>query len=81
MSECINLSVGYYDQHSKNERQDLPFLEKLVDACVAMDWAALPAERDPTADPVYEDDDWGVRYYNKANRTSSPSWRNDAYEI
>lgn len=82
VSECINLSVGYYDQHSKNERQDLPFLEKLVDACIAMDWSALPAERDPTILPTYDYDDvWGLKYYNKANWTSSPSARNDAFEI
>lgn len=56
--ECINLSVGYYDQHTKNERQDLSFLELLVDACIAMDWAALPAERDPKKVEFDYDDKW-----------------------
>ena len=47
--ECVNLSVGYYNQHSKDEHQDLNFLEALVDACIAMDWEALPIGRDPDA--------------------------------
>ena len=48
--ECINLSVGYYNQHSKQESQDITFLEDLIDACIAMDWEALPVERDPKQD-------------------------------
>lgn len=46
--ECTNISVGYLDQHSKTERQDLDFLEKLAEACCKVDWASLPVERDPT---------------------------------
>ena len=49
VSECVNLSVGYYSQHSKDEHQDLNFLEALVDACITMDWEALPVARDPDA--------------------------------
>ena len=45
--ECINLSVGYFDQHTKQESQDCVFLEKLVEACIALDWENLPACRDP----------------------------------
>lgn len=55
--ECINMSVGYYNQHTKNEAQDVPFLESLVDACITLDWEALPVERDPTV-VEWEDDDW-----------------------
>lgn len=81
--ECINLSVGYYNQHSKNESQDIGFLEQLVDACIAMDWEALPIERDPTKKvyDAYGDDDWwyGGRYGNylqkhrQALTTTTPS--------
>lgn len=46
--ECTNLSVGYYDQHSKNEVLNYTFLEQMVDACIAMEWTSLPAVRDPT---------------------------------
>jgi hypothetical protein len=41
--ECVNLSVGYYSQHTKDECQDLGFLSKLVHACCIMDWESLPS--------------------------------------
>jgi len=47
LPECTNISVGCFDQHSKNERQDLDFLEKISEACCKVDWASLPVERDP----------------------------------
>jgi hypothetical protein len=64
VSECINLSVGYFDQHTKNESLDVVFLEKLVDACINMDWESLPTKRDPevyrfTVDYNYGGTDWG----------------------
>lgn len=62
--ECINLSVGYYNQHTKNEAQDVPFLERLVDACITMDWETLPVERDPT-DARCEYDYWN--WYSREN--------------
>jgi hypothetical protein len=65
------MSVGYYNQHTKQESQDLAFLEKLVDACVALDWESLPVERDPTVSE-WEDEDWdwykgGKPYGKKTN--------------
>jgi len=47
ISECTNISVGYFDQHNNKERQDIDFLIKLADACCKIDWASLPAERNP----------------------------------
>ena len=64
--ECINMSVGYYNQHTKNESQDVPFLESLVNACIALDWDALPVERDPSV-TEWEDDDWDW-YKPKGNK-------------
>ena len=45
--ECTNISVGYFDEHRKTERQDIVFLEKLSNACLMVDWESLPVERDP----------------------------------
>jgi hypothetical protein len=45
--ECTNLSVGYFAQHTKNEIQDIKFLEELAKACVKVNWSDLPIERDP----------------------------------
>lgn len=46
--ECSNLSVGYHDQHTKLESQDLTFAETLLERLVEADWSALRVERDPT---------------------------------
>lgn len=57
VSECINMSVGYYNQHTKQESQDIEFLEQLVDACIDLDWESLPVERDPVT-VEWDDPDW-----------------------
>ncbi len=46
--ECTNISVGYYNEHTFSERQDLDHLEKLSKACCEIDWSTLPVERDPS---------------------------------
>lgn len=50
--ECINLSVGYYSQHTKDEVQDVWFAERMVQACCDMDWESLPTVRDPVPDII-----------------------------
>lgn len=54
--ECTNISVGYYDQHTKKETQDLEFAEKLLAALIRADWSQLVIDRDP-AEVEYSD--WG----------------------
>ena len=46
--ECTNLSVGYQNEHTFKETQDIEHLEKLVDACIKIDWEKLPVKRDPS---------------------------------
>lgn len=55
--ECINLSCGYYNQHTKQESLDTVFLEHLIDAVVLIDWESLAVERDPSK--IELEDDWG----------------------
>jgi len=47
ISECTNLSVGYYNEHSKHEYQDLNEADELLTALLAVDWDTLVASRDP----------------------------------
>ena len=47
ISECSNISVGYFKQHTVKESQDVAFVEKLTDALEKVDWETLPAHRDP----------------------------------
>lgn len=53
ISECTNLSVGYFNQHTANETQDLQFAEDLCDALCRIDWTELNSYRDPKETTVY----------------------------
>jgi hypothetical protein len=46
--ECTNISVGYVDEHTFKETQDIEHLEKLVEACIKIKWEELPTKRDPS---------------------------------
>jgi len=59
--ECINLSCGYYNQHTKQEKLDVKFVEDLLDSLINIDWDSLVVERDPTMqvyDSYGDDDGW-----------------------
>lgn len=45
VSECTNISVGYFDQHTKKESQDLVFLEYFIQALLEADWSKLVFKR------------------------------------
>ncbi len=47
ISECTNISVGYYYEHTTKEFQDLTHLSNLADVCITFDWENLPSLRDP----------------------------------
>lgn len=47
--ECTNLSVGYYQQHSMSEWQDLDFLVKMAKGIHKINWSKLVIARDPLA--------------------------------
>lgn len=64
IGECTNLSVGYFDQHRKNERQHWPFMVWLLERMCALDVSKLISERTPgEADP----NDWS---FNKGQAGS-----------
>jgi hypothetical protein len=43
--ECTNLSVGYFDEHSLSEKQDIEFLELLSKVLLKVNWEILPIVR------------------------------------
>ncbi len=45
--ECTNISVGYYDEHTYRERQDIDHLYKICKSIERVDWESLPVNRDP----------------------------------
>lgn len=45
ISECTNISVGYYFQHTQKEYQSMSHLIKLGNALCKVDWENLPVKR------------------------------------
>lgn len=73
ISECTNISVGYYSEHTKTERQDIKHLEQLCKAVVRVDWESLSTKRDPKKT---EYKSYGVKTYT--SKYSSSSYQNDS---
>lgn len=82
--ECTNISVGYFNQHSRYETQDLGFAYKLAKTLINIDWAKLPIARDPFA---WEDDYYTFGYgYNNHRRTGGGNFKSytsddDGYDV
>lgn len=58
--ECTNISVGYYNEHTYSERQDIEHLTQLAEVCLKVDWKSLPFNRDITkTEWSYGDGGWG----------------------
>lgn len=81
VSECTNLSVGYFRQHSTEEHFDLVwFHEMLLPALLATDWESLVTARDKTAkEPEYNNnygygDDWYKNWNKGYNSGKSNSY-------
>lgn len=82
ISECTNLSVGYYDQHTQDECQDLTFASHLVNTLIGINFSQLPAERDHTAEPDLGNWDWAnYRDFPSTPRRTRTSSGNDFAHI
>lgn len=60
--ECTNISVGYKNEHTSIESQDIKHLNKLCKASVLVDWENLPTKRDPK---VIEHISWNSSVKNR----------------
>jgi hypothetical protein len=45
IGECTNVSVGYFNEHTHDELQNITYLERLAQACVAANWDKLEVKR------------------------------------
>jgi hypothetical protein len=45
IAECTNISVGYFNEHTTSERQNISYLERLAKACLKVNWEDLPTIR------------------------------------
>jgi hypothetical protein len=63
--ECTNISVGYYNEHTTSEKQDISHLEKLANAVCEIDWETLPILRSDLGESYFDfDDDDDVSDFN-----------------
>jgi hypothetical protein len=68
--ECTNVSVGYDQQHTAHETQDLAFVAKLRDRMCKIDLSRLVVEREPalpdygrwSGGDEWSTDDWGCAW-------------------
>lgn len=45
--ECTNISIGYFNEHSTEEFQNITYLENFCEAVLKVKWEELPVERNP----------------------------------
>lgn len=74
--ECTNISVGYYNEHSTSEKQDIAHLIDLSVACLSVDWESLPVVRDPK---IVERKSYGTYSWSKTKSTDNAHSRDYAY--
>lgn len=55
IKECTNISVGYFNEHSVHEVQNLTFLKELIDTVLDIDWESLPSCRELRSGPSKEE--------------------------
>lgn len=77
ISECTNISVGYFHEHTGQEVQNIKFLKILCDAVVKVDWQNLPTFRDPFEidyEQYMEDEEEEFGFQYDGPRTFSPKY-------
>ena len=58
VQECTNISVGYYNEHTFKECQNIDYLQILCNAVVEIDWETLPIARDIHEEIDFDEDDY-----------------------
>ena len=61
--ECTNISVGYYDEHSHHEQQDIEHLIELCNTVTKVNWEELPIKRNTKDNDYDEYEDLEDSYY------------------
>ena len=78
--ECTNLSVGYFNEHSVNEVQNITYLEELAAALLLVDWEKLPSVRKPEIEETYRHSGFSSRRKPKKRRKSGSSFTDKELE-
>tara|TARA_B110000503_G_scaffold137421_1_gene221584 strand:- start:1070 stop:2011 length:942 start_codon:yes stop_codon:yes gene_type:complete len=66
ISECTNISVGYYGQHGVNETQDLDYADLLSERLLNADWNTIIIARDTSLiEDLYHEEKYAYKPYDK----------------
>lgn len=74
--ECTNISVGYYNEHTKIETQNIDFLRKLCESVCEIDWESLPVVRDHTSDWEYD-----YSFFDEKPEKNKLTWSSNIYSF
>lgn len=75
IAECTNCSIGYANEHHKEEDLDVDHLLRLRDALVKIDWTTMPVKREPGEDDYKYDYSWlNYRNFNKGFTSDTPAF-------
>lgn len=72
VSECLNIGCFYCDQHGPSEFVDIQGVNRLLKACLSIDWDALPTVRDPKVREPRSYAKWYTDTWPPATKTTSP---------
>lgn len=75
VAECTNVSVGYYNQHTKQESQCLTHALALRAKMLQFDESVLVCERTPVDDSYDIFPDWRGSYYGGRSYGADNSWQ------
>jgi len=70
--ECTNISVGYYNEHTTSEIQDIEHLSKLCKSVCLIDWNSITIKRNiddidcnfDDEDPDFADEEFSEEFYS-----------------
>lgn len=79
--ECTNISVGYFDEHTTDERQDIEFLELLSITCTKIDWEKITIRRKISYKETYPTTVKKKAEYNNINNNDFDNWYNTISNI
>ena len=75
VKHVTNLSVGYYDQHTQRESQELGFVEHLLNVLVSMDWYNLDEKLNLlTSDPEDKSGNSTTSFYGYESRSKNNTY-------
>jgi hypothetical protein len=69
--ECTNISVGYFNEHTHQEIQNMTYLENLCKACLLCDWNGLKVNR-----KLYEESEVFKKYKTLSNQLKRENFYN-----